>query len=154
MVSTRYSHTNIVARDPERLADFYETVFECERDVERYLSGDWLARGMGLPGAKLHVIHLRLPGQGAGGPTLELFGVADAQLDGPSPPNRTGLMHMAFAVADIRATLARLLESGGEPLGDISEADLEGVGRVEFMYGRDPEGNIVELQEYKTPAVA
>lgn len=95
------------------------------------------------------MIHLRLAGQPPGGATLEVFGVDDPQPASPGPPNRIGLMHVAFAVADIRSTLARLLESGGEALGELAEADIEGVGRVDFMYARDPEGNIVELQEYK-----
>jgi catechol-2,3-dioxygenase len=104
---------------------------------------------MGLPGVSVHAIHLRLPGLGATGPTLELFGLEEFEVGERPVPNRTGWMHMAFAVEDIRTALDRFLACGGESLGAITQAHVEGVGRVEFMYGRDPEGNIVELQEYK-----
>ena len=153
-MAVRYSHTNIVARDPEHLAAFYTEVFECRRAAERRLAGEWLARGMGLPGARLHVIHVALPGLGADGPTIEIFRMDDIGSSEPAAPTRPGLMHMAFAVDDIHATLERLLGAGGETLGEIAEADVEEVGRVDFVYARDPEGNIVELQEFKPPRPA
>jgi catechol 2,3-dioxygenase-like lactoylglutathione lyase family enzyme len=145
---TRYSHTNIVAQDPERLATFYSEVLDCPRAVERHLSQPWLGQGMGLPGARLHVIHVSLPGCGDGGATLEIFKIEGLEDEPRTGPRRPGLMHTAFAVDDIRETLSRLLAAGGETLGEIAEADLEGVGHVAFVYARDPEGNIVELQEY------
>jgi glyoxylase I family protein len=144
----RYSHTNIVARDPERLAAFYTEVFDCPRAAERHIAGDWLARAMGLAEASLHVIHVRLPGFGDDGPTLEIFRMRDLQPADPAVQDRPGLMHTAFVVEDIRGTFDRLLAAGGERLGEIVQADVEGVGRVEFVYARDPEGNIVELQEF------
>jgi glyoxylase I family protein len=104
---------------------------------------------MGLPGVRLHAIHLRLPGHGGDGPTLELFGLAELLDRVPSVPNRPGLMHVAFAVDDIRKSLERVVEAGGETLGSIAKAEVAGVGWVEFLYCRDPEGNIVELQEFK-----
>jgi catechol 2,3-dioxygenase-like lactoylglutathione lyase family enzyme len=144
---TRYSHTNIVARDPEGLAAFYSEVLQCRRVAERHIGGPWLGRAMGLPGAALHVIHVLLPGCGEDGPTLEIFGM-EGLPDAPRMvPRSPGLMHTAFAVDDIRGTLARLLSAGGETLGEIAAADVDGVGHVEFVYTRDPEGNIVELQE-------
>lgn len=149
MMATRYTHTNLVAHDPDRLAGFYEQVFDCVRDADRHHAGEWLERGMGLAGVRVHAIHLRLPGLGDAGPTLEVFGLEDFDAGERPVPNRTGWMHIAFAVDDIRAALERFLAAGGETLGTITQADVEGVGRVEFMYGRDPEGNIVELQEYK-----
>jgi predicted enzyme related to lactoylglutathione lyase len=145
---TRYSHTNIVALDPERLATFYSDVLGCPRTAERHLSDPWLGRGMGLPGARLHVIHVSLPGCGDNGPTLEIFSI-DGLADAPRPgPLRPGLMHTAFAVDDIRETLSRVLAAGGKALGEIAEAEVDGVGQVAFLYAWDPEGNIVELQEY------
>ena len=146
---TRYSHTNIVAEDPERLATFYTDVLDCPRAAERHLAGEWLARGMGLPGVELHVIQVALPGLGEGGPTIEIFRMSELRPGTRSVQDRAGLMHMAFAVDDIRQSRDRLLAAGGEMLGEIAAAEVEGLGPVEFMYARDPEGNIVELQEFK-----
>ena len=146
---TRYSHTNIVARDPERLARFYSEVLDCPRVAERRLQGPWLARAMGLPDARLHVFHVRLPGCGDGDmPTIEIFGMDGVADTPPSVLSRPGLMHTAFVVDEVHASLDRLLAAGGSKLGEIDGTTVEAVGSVLFVYARDPEGNIVELQQF------
>ena len=67
----------------------------------------------------------------------------------PSIVNRAGLMHLAFSVDDVSATLDRITAAGGEALGEVVEADVAGVGRADFIYTRDPDGNIVELLSWK-----
>jgi catechol 2,3-dioxygenase-like lactoylglutathione lyase family enzyme len=149
-VATTFSHTNIVARDVERLGAFYTEVFGCVMSgPERDLAGEWLERGTGLPGARIRGIHLRVPGHGDDGPTLELFSVAALEPAVPSIVNRAGLMHIAFSVDDVAGTLDRIVAAGGEALGEIVEANVAGVGRADFVYTRDPEGNIVELLGWK-----
>jgi catechol 2,3-dioxygenase-like lactoylglutathione lyase family enzyme len=146
-----YTHTNILARDPARLAKFYVDVFGCTPSgPERHLVGEWLGRGMGLSGARMRGFHLLLPGHGDGGPTLEIFELEDVDPVGEPALRRAGLMHLAFSVDDIEATLGRLIAAGGTTLGEISEAHVEGVGVADFVYARDPEGNIVELQGWKS----
>jgi|SRR6516165_1804534 catechol 2,3-dioxygenase-like lactoylglutathione lyase family enzyme len=146
-MTTSYSHTNIVARDPDRLARFYTEVFDCPRVAERRWDGDWLGRGMGRPGTTLEVIHVQLPG--AGGATIEIFRMPDLRPGERATPDRPGLMHLAFFVDDIRHTLENLVSAGGESLGEIASVQIPDGDRVEFVYARDPEGNIVELQEVK-----
>ena len=104
---------------------------------------------MGLPGTTLKVIHVRLPGTGDGevGPTIEIFRMPELKDGERSVQDRPGLMHMAFEVDDVDERLARLLAAGGETLGEIVSATVQGVGDVRFVYARDPEGNIIELQE-------
>ncbi len=150
-MSTSLSHVNIVSRDPDRLAAFYVEVFGCVPSPPvRELEGDWLGRGMGFPGARVRAIHLRLPGGGDRGPTLEFFTLDGNVSENDRDVNRYGLMHIAFNVDDIRATFAQVLAAGGRKLGEITFADVAGVGRAEFVYTRDPEGNVVELQEWKS----
>jgi predicted enzyme related to lactoylglutathione lyase len=149
--ATTLSHINIISRDPDLLAAFYIEVFGCvPSPPERQLEGEWLGRGMGLPGARVRAIHLRLPGENAHGATLELFRLDGEVAGDPKPVGRYGLMHIAFNVADIQATFERAIAAGGQKLGEITYADVPGVGRAEFVYTRDPEGNIVELQEWKS----
>jgi catechol 2,3-dioxygenase-like lactoylglutathione lyase family enzyme len=149
-VATTFNHACIVARDVERLGAFYIDVFDCVvSGPERDLKGEWLERGTGLPGARIRGIHLRLPGHGDDGPTLEIFSVEGLAPSVPSIVNRAGLMHIAFSVDDVSATLDRIIAGGGEALGEVVEADVAGVGRADFIYTRDPEGNIVELLSWK-----
>lgn len=145
----RYVHTNLVARDWRALAAFYETVFACAPvGPERSQRGAWLDRGIGVEGVALEGVHLALPGYGADGPTLEIYTYTPA-LDAPDPmPNRYGFGHLAFRVDDVAATLAAVEAAGGSAAGRVAVADVEGVGRLEFVYARDPEGNVLELQRW------
>ena len=36
----------------------------------------------------------------------------------------------------------------GADLGELTEIDIQGVGRITFQYLTDPEGNIIELQKW------
>lgn len=153
MVS-RYVHTNIVARDWKALADFYVEVFGCSiRLPERHLSEPWLARGTGVPHARADGVHLLLPGCGEDGPTLEIFTYGE-NLPGAENPaaNREGYGHLAFHVDDVATTLSLLLEHGGSSPGEIVETDFPS-GRLTFVYAADPEGNIVELQNWLSPDI-
>jgi hypothetical protein len=79
----RFGHVNVIARDWRHLADFYTTVFGCELvPPERDYAGEVLARGTNVPGATLRGAHLRLPGHGENGPTIEIYtyGTNDANL--------------------------------------------------------------------------
>ena len=146
---TRHTHTAIVARDVNLLADFYTTVLDCEPSgPRRDLSGVALAMGMGLEGAHVRGVHLRLPGHADPAPMLEIFEL-DETVPSPAEVNRLGLMHIAFAVDDIRHTLQRVLAAGGSAVGEIATVSVAGVGSAEFVYTRDPEGTIVELQSWR-----
>lgn len=147
LATPRFLHTNLVARDWRRVAAFYEDVFHCARVLpERDLVGESLERGSGVQGARIHGIHLRLPGSRDGGPTLEIFQYDDV-VDAPVPPaNRVGFGHIAFAVEDVAAVRAFAIAAGGAALGSVETMVVAGVGTITWTYVRDPEGNIVELQ--------
>ena len=112
-----YVHTNIVARDWRALARFYEAVLGCVPvPPERDYAGPALEAGTGLASARLRGAHLRLPGCGPDGPTLEIY-TYDEQLPGlPTAVNRPGLTHIAFAVADVAAARDEVLANGGAPV--------------------------------------
>src|SRR5512135_1157752 len=74
MSGVRYVHTNMIARDWRALASFYQTLFGCVPvPPERDFAGPTLEAGTGVPGAALRGVHLRLPGHGSDGPTLEIY---------------------------------------------------------------------------------
>jgi predicted enzyme related to lactoylglutathione lyase len=143
----RYAHTCIIARDWRRLADFYEQVFGCTfLPPEKELSGDWVERITGVTGAHLCGGHLRLPGHGETGPTLEIYEYRES-LPGASPAaNREGLGHLAFEVEDVERTARQVLDRGGSRVGEIVSFREEGGALRTIAYLADPEGNIVELQ--------
>lgn len=147
--SVRYVHTSIVARDWKSLCQFYITALECRRKPpERNLKGAWLDRATSLRQAHIRGTHLTLPGYGAKGPTLEIFQYSREKTSGAASTNKVGYSHIAFAVADVARALARIERHGGGRVGEPVSAEIEGVGHIDFVYARDPEGNIIELQKW------
>lgn len=148
-MNARYRHTSIVASDWQALASFYEDVFGC-RPVppRRDLAGPWLDRGTGVRRAHLTGIHLRLPGYGEDGPTLEIYGYARSEPRPAVAANREGIAHIAFEVDDVTAATRLVLEHGGSHVGDVTSAEVPGVGALTFVYLADPEGNVIELQSW------
>jgi predicted enzyme related to lactoylglutathione lyase len=146
----RYGHTNLIARDWRRLADFYEACFGCVPvPPERDYRGRDLERGTGLRGAVLRGVHLRLPDHGVDGPTLEIY--TYEALENASPPavNRPGWGHIAFAVDDVEAARHEVLRAGGGSVGEVVTLQTTDGRRVTWCYVADPEGNIVELQSWR-----
>lgn len=147
--NARYVHTNIVARDWRRLAAFYEDVLGCVPvPPERDLSGSWLEDATGVAGVQVHGIHLRLPGHGEQGPTLEIFEYNHLKTRPEMAINRPGLAHIAFSVDDVEGVLWAVLDAGGSTVGELVSVEVPGVGAIDFVYATDPEGNIIELQHW------
>ena len=153
-MKTRLAHVSITAKDMDRLAEFYRKALGfTEARPEKRFSGAWLEKGTGVPGASIKRVHLRLPGPSPDDTLLELIEYAGPEED-KSPPaaNRRGLRHIAIET-DSPEELARLhnlvIKHGGSGLGDISENHIEGLGTVTFVYMTDPEGNIIELLNWR-----
>lgn len=149
-IKAKYVHTNIVAKDWRALARFYEEVLGCKPiPPERDLSGKWVEDGTGIPDAEIRGIHLRLPGHGEDGPTLEIFQYNRLEERPETAVNRPGFAHIAFAVDDVEAASAEVAAAGGAPVGKVVSIDVPGAGSVTVVYTTDPEGNIIELQCWK-----
>ena len=149
-MKARFAHLNLVARDWRRLAEFYERVFGC-RPVppERNLEGPWLERATGLAGAHIRGLHLRLPGHGEDGPTLEIFQYLPEGREPDRAVNRPGFAHIAFAVQEVAAAREAVLAAGGGEVGPLTTVPVAGAGTITFVYLTDPEGNILELQHWQ-----
>lgn len=149
IAGARYGHTNLVAADWRALARFYAEVFGCvpvppERDYE----GPELELGTGVPGSTLVGAHLRLPGHGDHGPTLEIYNYS-VLLDRPrTAVNRPGFGHIAFEVTDVHAAREEVLAAGGHPVGAVVTLTTAVGTHVTWCYVSDPEGNVIELQSW------
>jgi predicted enzyme related to lactoylglutathione lyase len=149
IISAQYVHTNLVSKDWKRLAAFYEGVFGCVPiPPERDLSGKWIEAVTGVPGARIQGMHLRLPGYGNEGPTLEIFQYNRLADESPPAVNRQGYAHIAFAVNDVAVARAAVLAAGGGMVGEILSMEIPGKGGITFVYVTDPEGNVIELQRW------
>ncbi len=149
-MNIQFAHTNIITDDWKKLAAFYTNVFGCIPLLpERDLTGDWLDAATGIPHAHIRGIHLALPGYEGHLPTLEIFQYDENMTAANPPVNRKGFGHIAFKVDDVPALLKKLLDNGGSQLGDVVETAIPGAGTIIFVYARDIDGNIIELQHWK-----
>ncbi len=150
MTKARFVHTNLVAADWRALASFYERVFGCAVvPPERHFAGPTLEAGTAVAGARLDGVHLRLPGHGAAGPTLEVFSYSPAAHRVAALVTRPGLGHVAFEVESVDEARREVLSEGGRTVGEIVTLATSDGRQVTWCYVTDPEGNIVELQSWR-----
>jgi len=145
----KYVHTNIIAHDWKKLSRFYQDVFHCVPvPPERDLSGQWLDVLTGIKDAHIRGEHLLLPGYGENGPTLEIFSY-DKMTDNEKAINNPGFSHIAFAVDNVQATMELVKENGGSSVGELVLQKYPNGKTGTFVYCRDVEGNIIELQKWE-----
>ena len=148
-LNARFGHTNLVARDWRRLAGFYEELLGCEPvPPERDYRGPDLEAGTAVAGAAVRGVHLRLPGHGPTGPTLEIYQYEPELEAIPAVVNRPGFGHIAFAVDDVPQAREAVLAADGRAVGEVVTLQTSDGRRVTWCYVTDPEGNIVELQAW------
>jgi len=145
----KYVHTNIIARNWKNLSQFYQKVFQCVPvPPKRDLSGKWVEDLSGVQNAHIQGEHLALPGYGENGPTLEIFsynemGETDKLI------NSIGFAHIAFAVDDVASVLNLVIKNGGSAVDKPVTQKYSNGKTGTFVYCRDIEGNIVELQKWE-----
>lgn len=141
----KLAHICLVARDADQLAAFYKNVFRCEyHRAPRVISGEKVSRGNGLPNAEIYSIWLKLPDHDR--PFIEIHEHKITHHRPQPRVNEPGFGHLCFETGDISAALTAIIEAGGSPLGEITN-----FGSAErpflIVYARDPEGNILELEQ-------
>jgi len=135
-------HVGIVVDDLADAVAFFATL-GLELLDEAPVEGEWVGRIVGLQGVRAQIAMLQTPdGHGR----LELTKFHSPSTDGgyqPAPANASGIRHIAFAVEDIDAVLARLRARGAELVGELGRYQ----DRYRLCYVRGPAGIIVELAE-------
>lgn len=135
-------HVAMHARDLDAMRLFYKDAFGFEQVGEE---ASWTANAfgdalMGVTNGAGRTVMLKAPNC-----FLEMFEwVSPAPREGgPAQPNDLGYTHFSVEVTDIDAEYERL-KGLGMTFSIDRPADL---GDIKSVYGRDPEGNVIELQE-------
>jgi catechol 2,3-dioxygenase-like lactoylglutathione lyase family enzyme len=137
-------HVAMVTRNLERILRFYREGlgFEIIRDVFT-ASGPQFSSVVGLPEATANVAMLRSRNL-----ILEFF-----EYKAPASPstdirhaNSMGWTHIALDVVDIDTVYHRALAAGA-----TFHVPPQDFGELKSTYGRDPDGNIFEIQELVEP---
>lgn len=145
----RFGHVNVTGRDWRRLAAFYTELFGLELvPPERDFRGPDLESATRVPGAHLTGAHLRLPGHGPSGPTLEIYQYETVEPAGEPRVDRAGWGHIAFQVPDVSAALDAVEGAGGSRFGTVVTLSTADGRHVTWCYATDPDGNLIELQAW------
>lgn len=140
-------HTAISTPDLERSLGFYRDLLGAivVTDFEWPEGLDVADRIVGLRSSSARAVMLRL-----GNAMIELF-----EFRAPKPrtgdPERPvcdhGITHICLDVSDVDAEYDRLLGAGMR-----FHCPPQDLGAVRTTYGRDPDGNVIELQEVTDPS--
>lgn len=145
-------HINLVVRDLDGAVAFYTEVLGLEVTMRAKLEGEWIDSIAGLEGVVADCVYLQPP---AGGPRIELlrFQYPESDSQDPHLPNAAGFRHVAFRVEDIEAAYQALREKGvifqSPPVAVPEEVVKHGSGRKRLCYFHDPEGNLLEIAEFR-----
>lgn len=147
MAVERMDHVGIVVEDLAAATEFFLQL-GLEPQGAGEVEGLWVDRIVGLDGVRSEIAMLQTP-DGRSRVELSKFHAPPTEAGDPlAPANATGLRHLAFAVDDLDAVLARLEAHGAELVGEVeSYSDV-----YRLCYIRGPEGIIVELAERIGPA--
>ena len=142
MAIQRMEHVGIVVADLAAATEFFVElglVLQGEGTVE----GDWVDHIVGLDGVRADIAMMQTP-DGSGRLELTKFHSPSIQGDSRrSPANTPGIRHIAFAVEEIDAVVARLRARGAELVGELERYE----DSYRLCYVRGPEGIIIELAE-------
>ncbi|MCK6255447.1 VOC family protein [Fictibacillus sp. KIGAM418] len=138
----RIDHVGIIVEDlAAAKAFFVELGLKVLGEAE--VEGKWVEQIIGLTDVRETVSML---GTSDGETTLELVKFhtpIDEKGIQPTFANTLGIQHIAFAVEDIEAIVAKLKKKGAELFGEIQ--NYENIYKL--CYIRGPEGIIIELAE-------
>jgi catechol 2,3-dioxygenase-like lactoylglutathione lyase family enzyme len=140
----KLSRITLICREPDRLADFYESAFDFTRTGEASTADPAFAKLIGVAGATACAITLRLGEQ-----EVELVGIFPPGRSYPQPVSGRSVLfqHFAIVVADMERAYARLSARAGWTAistdgPQVLPAASGGVAAYKF---RDPEGHPLEL---------
>ena len=135
-------HVGIVVDDLAAATEFFVEL-GLELQGEGMVEDRWVDRVVGLDGVRVEFAMVQTP-DGNGRLELVKFHSPSAQGgDRDAPANTLGIRHIAFAVEDIDAVVARLRARGSELVGELERYE----DSYRLCYVRGPEGIIVELAE-------
>ena len=146
----RVRHVSLATPDIDRLVEFYSILLD-EPKPRRVgalggISSKKIDAVSGLPDSKLKMAWFQIRNL-----ELEIFQYVSHPTtipDTPRPVDAAGYNMIVFDVADLEAATAKFIEAGG-----TIETEPEAMDGGQIVFGRDPDGNILGLQQAPQDAV-
>lgn len=135
-------HIGMNVRDMDRMLRFYREAFGFEPVGDSFGWGDepMMDKIVDVAGSAAKGIMMR-----SGTCYVELFeySAPEPQSTRPLRPNDRGYTHFCIDVTDIERDIEHLKKCGMT----FNDRDFVDVGHVKTLYGYDPEGNVIEVQQ-------
>lgn len=135
-------HVGIVVDDLAAATAFFVEL-GLKLQGEGPVEGGWVDRVVGLEGVRAEIAMLETPDGHARIELARFHAPSSRGDDEYALANAPGIRHVAFAVDDIDAVVARLRAHGAELVGEVERYK----DSYRLCYVRGPEGIIVELAE-------
>lgn len=142
MKVNRMDHVSINVNDLSAATEFFLDL-GLEVEAEWEMEGEWVGQVIGLSDVKTACVALRMPDGQAWIELVKFYTPSDEQHIQKPFANTLGIRHIAFAVDDIEAIVAKLTEKGTEIFSEIQQYEES----YKLCYVRGPEGIILELAE-------
>jgi len=142
MIIKGIHHIGLNSKDASRLVDFYVDVFEFERimELENWQGNPQVDRMVG--GNNTSGLFGILRGKNIYLEIFQYYSPAPSII-GPLEVWDRGFTHICFSVSNIEDAHAKLLSRGMNFISD----KWSDYGTFRAVYGRDPDGNLIELIE-------
>ncbi|HUI46312.1 MAG TPA: VOC family protein [Nitrospirota bacterium] len=141
----KLDHINIVVSNLQKAKDFFLNL-GFKEEISSRISGERFSIIAGLPDFDAEFVGLTLPGSATNVELIQYYSPPGGKDPDLNKPNQLGFRHMAFAVDDIEAEVARLKAKGVNFQSDIQVWEKTGKKLV-YFYG--PDGIILEFAQYR-----
>ena len=128
-------HLGILAREPEKLKEFYTNDLGFEEGETRLLPADLVNRIFSIP-SPCYLTKLK-----HGSLILEVFSLTDKETQKRNPVT-VGYNHWGMGVEDKERYIEELKQK------NVPVMEIERAGRM-IYFVKDPEGNLIEIYEAK-----
>ncbi|MCP3660166.1 MAG: VOC family protein [Bacteroidetes bacterium] len=143
----RLRHIALVVKDIENIIDFYTNILGFKLRDRYIIESEDIRKGIGLQKAKAKGAHLMIPNSDI---ELELFEF-EKNIEKKSEEyiaSHPGYRHIAIVVENLKETYEELKSKNvsfiSEPISVNEPACFKG---FQFVYMKDPEGNIIEFNQ-------
>lgn len=135
-------HIGMNCRDLDRMVRFYQEAFgfEAVDDGFGWADEPMMDHIVDVPGSASKGVMMR-----AGQCYIEMFqySAPPPHSDRPLKPNDRGYTHFCIDVTEMEKDIEHLRACGMT----FNDRDFVDVGHVKTLYGYDPEGNVIEVQQ-------
>lgn len=143
----KFRHIALIVKDMNSIIEFYVNTFGCivKRDFE--INSEEFQKGIGIENASARCVHLVIPDSEVEIELFQFYKPHNSEIR-KQEINDSGIRHFAIVIENMKDAIVELKSKGilihSDPIRFEKPKEIKGFC---FVYIKDPEGNIIELNE-------